>query len=203
MSWMSSLMAFWNISLAELVPKFNLAYLLSPLWVANFLMYQLSGARDSWWYPDRKYSFENTVAVLRVWIRSSTVGLGCCFQWITLLAILISTQIRTFSFFLGMMTIGEIHGVGPAPVIWQTDDLSFGCNWCPCVHPWSCLLPSGKTEFSKMVRSAFHTYGTSGLWLRKVLAYETRQTHSFDTCLGLGTLIMTLDIVFDLSEPNW
>lgn len=53
-----------------------------------------------------------------------------------------------------------------------------------------------------MVCSAFQTYGTSGLWLCKVLAYEARQTHSFDTCLGLGTLIMTLDVVLDLSEPN-
>ena len=34
----NSFVVFWNISLAELVPKFNLAYLRSPLCVANVVM---------------------------------------------------------------------------------------------------------------------------------------------------------------------
>ena len=63
--WMSqicSLMVFWNIS-----PN----WYQNSIWctfsgLLNVVMYLLSGARDDWWYPERRSSFKNTVAVLRV-----------------------------------------------------------------------------------------------------------------------------------------
>ena len=47
-------------------------------------------------------------------IRSLTVGLGCCSRFLAFFAIFISTQTRTSPVFLGIMTRGDIHGVGPS-----------------------------------------------------------------------------------------
>ena len=62
MSQMCSLMVFWNIS-----PN----WYQNSIWctvsgLLNVVMYLLSGARDDWWYPERRSSFKNTVAALRV-----------------------------------------------------------------------------------------------------------------------------------------
>ena len=111
-SW--SWMVFWKISLAEFVTKFNQVYLQSPFCVAKVVMYRLSEASDSWWYPDRRSSLENTVAPLRVWIKLSTVGIRCFSRLMAWFAILMSTQIWTPPCFFGVMTSGDTQGVRPS-----------------------------------------------------------------------------------------
>ena len=76
-------------------------------------MYRHSGAIMSWWYPDLRSSFENTVAPFKVWIRSM-VGVGWRSHLIALFAIRMSTHIRTSPFFFGITTNSDTHGVGPS-----------------------------------------------------------------------------------------
>ena len=140
---------FWKISLAELVPKLRRLYRHKPWCVANVVIYRLSGAKVSWWYPALRSNFEKTVAPLKVWVRSSIVGIGCCSRTIARFATRMSTEMRTSPSFLGVTTSGDTHGVGP---------LTFSI--IPCC---SRLLSFFSTFFLmwKDIRLAFWTTGST------------------------------------------
>jgi len=150
-------------------------------------MYLLSGAKDNWWCPAHNSSFENIVTPLRVWIRSSTVGLGC--PWlIALFAILISTHNRTSPLFLGITTRGNIHGVGPS-TFWII----------PCL---SRLLSSAVRTFScesgndKQVEQLEGWSGLCAVWLRHFSAFQFLWTD-----LGISELVAHRRVGCD--QPAW
>ena len=144
--WMSltgSLITFWKISLAELVPKFSRLYLRNSLYVAKVVIYLLSGARDNWWYPDLKSNLENTVALLRECIKSSTVGLGTRYLSIALLAICILMRKPTSLFLLGIITNGEIHGVGPSTFLMMSSFSNLYSFISTCFLMWNGIRHAG------------------------------------------------------------
>ena len=149
MSRNNSWMMCWNISLAELVPKFNRAYRRSPLCVAKVVMYRLSGASDSWWYPALKSSLEKTVDPFRVCVRSSTVGLGWRSRWMAWLALLMSTHMQASPFFFGVATNGETHGVGPSTF-----------SMIPCFSRFSSSCSTFFLMWNGMRRCGWATGGT-------------------------------------------
>ena len=84
-----------------------------------------------------------------MWIKSSTVGLGCLSRFIALLAIRISTQSRTSPFFLGMTTNGETQGVGPSTF-----------SMIPCRSRFSNSLETFFLMWNGMRRADWATGGT-------------------------------------------
>ena len=84
--WSWSCIVFWNISLAELVPKSSHVYLHRHLWVTKVVMYWLSGDSGTWWY-----SIQGMYEIIY------------CRYGVTL----------TSPFFFGVITSGETQGLGP------------------------------------------------------------------------------------------
>ena len=89
----------------------NWVYHHRPLYVAKVGF--LWTVRGTWWYPALRSSLQNTVASFKVCMRSSSIGMGCHFLIMAWFAAPISTQKRTLPFFFGVITSGEIQGVGP------------------------------------------------------------------------------------------